>query len=120
MAVTPTTSERPGFTSLTTWALTSANATGVGVQIPGAADRSIQFSGTWGSATAALEGSNDSTTGSDGTWGPLTSASSGAAITATADANIAQVVENPLWVRAKLTTAGTLATVTAYLLSRTT
>src|ERR1043165_4278227 len=115
MTVSFTRSEVPGSCQLHTWALTSANATGETAEIPGAADRSIQFSGTWGGATAALEGSNDGTV-----WCALHDAASGAAITATADASIFAVVENPRYIRAKLTTAGSGATVTAYLLSRTT
>lgn len=105
----------PGGCQLHTWVLLTADPTGDAVELPGAADRSIQFAGTWGGATAALQGSNDGAT-----WGALTNPATGAAITATVDANIAAVVENPRYIRAKLTTVGAGATVTAYLLSRTT
>ena len=45
-----------------TWTLTSADVTGTAISIPGAPDRSVQFTGTWGGATAVLEGSLDGTT----------------------------------------------------------
>lgn len=105
----------PGGCQLHTWVLLSANATGDSVELPGAADRSVQFAGTWGGATAALQGSNDGST-----WGALTNPATGSAITATADNNIAAVVENPRYIRAILTTVGTGASVSAYMLSRTT
>ena len=40
-----------------TWVLTTADHTGATLELPDAADRTIQFSGTWGTATAKIEGS---------------------------------------------------------------
>ena len=46
-----------------TWPLlTAANAAGVAIEMPGSFYRSVQFDGTWDSATAVLQGSNDGTT----------------------------------------------------------
>lgn len=116
MTITPTrTADLPGGTQLHTWVLLTADPNGDKIELPGAADRSIQFAGAWGGATAALQGSNDGTT-----WGPLTNPATGAAITATIDGNITAVTENPRYVRALLTVVGAGASVTAYLLSRTT
>ena len=66
--------------NVVTWTpLTSANNVGAAVEAPGMSDRSVQFSGTWDSATAVLQGSNDGTT-----WFTLTDPQ-GNAISATAD-----------------------------------
>ncbi len=52
-----------------TWGpLTTANADGEPVEMPGSADRSIQFQGTFGAGgTIRIEGSNDGVS-----WHPLT------------------------------------------------
>ena len=100
------------------WVITSTDTAGAGVKIPGAADRTVQFLGTWGGATIQLEGSlketPDETTGTD--WFPLTDPQ-GNAISKSADGGEA-VIENVLWVRPRATTAGSGASVTVYLLSR--
>lgn len=45
-----------------TWALlTSTNAAGTPVEMPGSSDRSVQIDGTFDSATVVLQGSNDGT-----------------------------------------------------------
>lgn len=112
-----TRTEKPGGTQLFTWTLTTADPTGDPVEIPGAADKTVQFVGgaSWGGATAALQGSNDAAT-----YSAVAGAASGSAITATTDANLACAVENPLLIRPKLTTEGTDAVVVCYLLARTT
>ena len=114
MTISFTRSEAPGGCQQHVWALVSADATGDVVEVPGAADKCVQFSGTWGGATAVLQGSND-----NGTWFSLHNASDGSALSFTAD-GLAQVIENPRYIRPKLTVAGAGATVTATLLSRTT
>ena len=96
---------------LVTWDLTTADATGVEVAWSNYADRSVTFTGTWGGATAALEGSNDGST-----WVPITDPQ-GTAITRTSN-GIEAATEITRFVRAKLTTAGVGATVTAILLMR--
>lgn len=96
---------------LVTWDLTTADTTGEAVAWAEWADRSIAFTGTWGGATAALEGSNDGST-----WIALADPQ-GTAISKTANA-IEAVLELTRFVRAKLTTAGAGATVSATLLMR--
>jgi hypothetical protein len=45
-----------------TWTpLTSANAAGTAVQMPGSADRTVQITGTFDSATVVMQGSLDGT-----------------------------------------------------------
>lgn len=47
-------------TYVVTWTMGNAD-TGVAVSLASATDRSVQFTGTFGSATVVLEGSNDGT-----------------------------------------------------------
>lgn len=119
MAVTPTfnnsAGQEDGSIKIVTWALTTADPTGVGVEIPEWADRTIQFTGTWGGATAAFQGSNIDT---DGLYGNLSNAAGAAAITKTADGAPIAVIELPRYVRPKLTTVGAGASVTATLMLR--
>ena len=96
---------------LVTWPLTTADATGDAVAWAEWADRSVTFTGTWGGATAALEGSNDGTN-----WVPLADPQGGA-ISKSANA-IEAVLELTRFVRAKLTTAGSGAVISATLLMR--
>jgi hypothetical protein len=110
----PTTLDINGDRSvmMITYTLTTADHTGDAVAWCDWADRSVTFtSSAWGGATAALEGSNDGTT-----WVPLTDPQ-GTAITRTAN-GIEAAVELTRFVRAKLTTAGTGATVTASIIMR--
>jgi hypothetical protein len=119
MAVTPTFSnavgEEDGAVKLVTWALTTADPIGLGLQIPDWADRTVHFIGTWGGATAAFQGSN---TDVEGAYGNLSNAAGATAITKTADGSPAAVVELPLFVRPKLTTVGAGAAVVCTLLLR--
>jgi hypothetical protein len=96
---------------LATWSLTSADHTGDALSWCDWADRSITFAGTWGGATAGLEGSNDGST-----WIALADPQ-GTAISKTANA-IEAVLELTRFVRARLTTVGAGATVSATLLMR--
>lgn len=51
-----------GVSWIVTWeTLTSANAVGQAFQMPAWSDRSVQFVGTFDSATVVLQGSNDGT-----------------------------------------------------------
>jgi hypothetical protein len=115
-----TRTEQPGGCTLFTWQLTTADNTGEAIQIPGAADKTVQFSGTWDGATAVLEGSNIS--GGAGAYVTLTSAASGSALAGTSDTAgaMACIVENPLYLRPRLSVVGTAATVNVNLLVRTT
>ncbi|MDO8547853.1 MAG: hypothetical protein Q7R68_10920 [Nitrospirales bacterium] len=112
---TNTIGESDGSVILATWTLTTADHTGKGLLIPEWADRTGQFVGTWGGATAAWEGSNDDTV-----YGPMHNAAGAASITATADANGGPfgVIELPLYMRPKLTTVGVGATIVCTLLLR--
>ncbi len=106
--------DKDGRTFLHTWNLTSADPTGDSMSSPGAADRSIQFVATTaGSATVALQGSNDGTN-----WIALTDGQ-GNAISFTAS-GVEMVAENMLHYRAILTTAGSGAVWIAFLFSRST
>ena len=102
-----------------TWVLTTADHTGlaVGPELVQHADLCWSFSGTWGGATAAAQCANTNT---DGLFGAATNASGGSAITATSDATGTpkQQVERPFYLRPKLTTAGTGASVTVVLCAR--
>jgi hypothetical protein len=87
---------------LVTWALADAD-TGTAFPIPYAADLTVQVSGTFGSATAVLEGSNDGTN-----WSTL-NAVVGTNTSFTA-AGMRKTVENPGYIRAK-TTGGTASAI---------
>lgn len=108
-----TRTDTPGNTYLYEWVLTTADATGVAISVPGASDKSIQFDGTWGGATAVMEGSND-----NATFLPLTDPQ-GNAISKTADA-LEAIIENTLWVRPRLSSVGIGATISVRLLVRST
>jgi hypothetical protein len=101
-----------GSLILNTWSLTTADPTGDAVSSAEWADRTWQYSGTWGGATLTLQGSNDKSN-----WFTLDNAAGGTALTATANGGAASV-ELPLWVRPNLTTPGTGATVTVTALFR--
>lgn len=111
--VTPTVTDISGNGKvlMITWALTSVNADGAPAQWAEFADRTVTFTGTWGGATAALEGSNDGTT-----WLPIADGQ-GTAITATAN-KVETAIELTRFVRPNLTTAGSGAAVSATLLMR--
>lgn len=97
-----------------TWVLLTANADGkpLGAEISQHTDLCWTATGTFGGATASLEGSND---GSN--WFPLTNASGGSAATFTA-AGGKQTVEKPIYVRPNLSAVGVGATVTVILFAR--
>lgn len=100
---------------LFSWTLTTADHTGVAARFPQHADLTWHAIGTWGGATAAIQGSNRDT---DAEFGALTNASGGSAITWTADGAPKTSIERPLFVRPKLTTPGTGATVVVTCLAR--
>jgi hypothetical protein len=100
-----------GDYAIITWVLTSANSDGAAVQYPDYADRTVQFTGTFGTATVQLEGSLDGTN-----WTVLTDPQ-GNAITKTAT-SIEAVSEAVPFIRANLSTPGAGATITALLFVR--
>jgi len=110
----PIKTEHSGRTVVHDWSLTTADATGDSVSVPGSSDRTIQFiADTAGSATAILEGSLD-----DSTFFTLTDGQ-GNAISFTASGG-EMVAENVLFVRPRLSTAGSGALWSILLFSRST
>lgn len=102
---------------LFTWVLTTADPTGtpVGPEIAQHTDLAWQATGTWGGATAAVQGSNTNT---DALYAAVTNASGGTAITWTADGAVKQQLEKPAFSRPKLTAVGVGASVTVTLFAR--
>ena len=97
--------------------LTTTNADGQAVEMPGSADRTIQFLGTFGAGgTVILQGSNvlAPAAGTDTDWFTLTDPQ-GTAISKTASAGEA-VLELTRWVRAKVTAGDGTTSITALLL----
>ena len=74
------------------WDAMGDDTTGDNAQVGNYADKTVQFAGTWGGATAVLEGSMDGAT-----WFTLTDYQ-GAAISVTANAMKA-ISENPRFIR---------------------
>ena len=109
----PVEGDQDGSTKKVTWTLTTADHTGTAVKLPEWADRTIQFGGTWGGATAIVEGSQDNVL-----FGGLSNAAGGAAISKTADAGPVSIIELPIYMRPRLSVVGAGATVTATLLLR--
>ena len=87
---------------LVTWALTDAD-TGTAFPISYAAEITVQVSGTFGSATAVLQGSNDGTN-----WATLNAWIG--TNTSFTTAGIRKATENPGYIRA-VTTGGTASTI---------
>lgn len=101
---------------LYTWTLTSTNTDGAPICVPEWADKTWHNYGTWGGATLTLQGSNEQTFAGAIPM-TLSNAASGSAGTFTANGGMCSL-ENTLWVRPNLTTAGSGATVTASVLVR--
>lgn len=92
------------------WTLTTADHTGSGFPaIEWSDQKSFQFTGTWGGATAIVEGSNDGGT----TWAGLRD-QAGTAISFTAN-GLKMVAETVEQIRPRLSVVGTGATVVATL-----
>ena len=110
-AVSTTNINGDGSIVMAVWNLTTADPTGDALSWADWADRSVTFTGTWGGATAALEGSNDGST-----WIPLADPQ-GTAITRTSN-GIEAVLELTRYVRARLSTVGAGATIAATIMMR--
>jgi hypothetical protein len=93
--------------------LTSANADGSAVEMPGAADRSVQLQGTFGPATVTLQGCNEATPVN---WHALTDPQ-GNDIAKTAS-DLEAVSEVTRWVRPLATAGDGTTSVTVTLLMR--
>jgi hypothetical protein len=104
-----------GSIVLYTWNLTTANVDGVPVAVPEWADCTVQaVASNWGGATLTWQGAN---VNADANFDSLSNAADGAAAQWTAD-GVKTIIENPLFMRPKLTTAGTGAIVSVTLLKR--
>lgn len=79
-------------TWIASWLAIGNADTGTGIELTGMADRSIQVSGTWASATVVVQGSNDNVT-----WVTLVDPQ-GNAISKTADF-IEQILEYTRYIR---------------------
>lgn len=73
------------------------NEVGAGIDWSEFQDRSVQISGTFGTATVLVEGSNDNIN-----WFTLSNAAGGTALSFTA-AGLRQVLEASLWMRVRVT-----------------
>lgn len=97
--------------------LTTTDADGRALEMPGSADRTIHFLGTFGAGgTVILQGSNvlAPVAGTDADWFPLTDPQ-GNAISKTAAAGEA-VLELTRWIRPKVTAGDGTTAITARLL----
>ena len=97
--------ERDGSVKEWLWTLLSANTDGVGVEVPEYGDITWTADGTFGGATVAIEGSGDNVN-----FYPIKNVAGAAAITFTAG-GMAAGIENPRYVRARLSVAGAGATI---------
>jgi hypothetical protein len=80
---------------LYTWTL-GDDDDGEPVSVPVAADRSVQVTGTFDSATITMQGSNLE---SNGTWATLTQAADFSTAVSFTSAGLLQIGENTLWIR---------------------
>lgn len=102
-----------GSIEVWTWTLTSADPTGTPVPWPEYADRTVTMSGTWGTATGALQFSNDNST-----YFSCSNAAGAAAVSGRVADFGAAIIENGLYFRPNLTTPGAGATLTVTLTMR--
>ena len=106
--------EHYGATVRHIWTLTTADPTGEAITYPGASDRVVQIvASNFGSATVVLEGSLDGEN-----WFTLTDPQ-GNVISFTADGG-ELVIENTLFLRPRLSVAGSGADIDVKLFSRST
>lgn len=110
--ITPVATVKDGRTHNLLWETMGIADTGASFEIPGAADKTVTVTGTFGSATVTLEGSND-----DAIWFPLTDLQ-GADIALTV-AGMKLIVENPRFIR-PITSGGTGTDVDVIVLARST
>lgn len=110
----PSSASGDGSVIIVQWALTTANSDGAPFRFPEWADITWHFFGTWGGATAKVQGSAD---GSTFYATGLSNAAGGSEGTASAD-KIYTTIERPLYMRPNLTTVGAGATVTVTAVAR--
>ncbi len=98
--VTVSIKPKAGGVRLATWTALGNADTGSAIQIPDYPDKTVEILGTWGSATAVVEGSSDGTT-----YTTLKDIGS-TALSFTADSGPKVILENPLFIRVS-TSGGT-------------
>jgi len=113
--ITRVVGEEAGDLFLATWVLTTADTTGLAIEMPAWPDRTISMKGTIGAAVMSWEGSN---TNVDADFATLSNAAGGTALTMAAVPQCKAVIENPRFQRPKLTTPGAGATLTVTVLCR--
>jgi hypothetical protein len=97
--------------------LNTTNPTGVGIKNPFEGDKTVQCIGNFaGSASIAIQGSNDSTTGSDGTWFSLEGP--GDSVLAFTAAGGDVIKENPIWIRPLLSSGNGSTDIDVYVNTR--
>ena len=104
-----------GRTHRYTWANIGQGDTPSSMSIPGAADKSIQFTGTFSGATVTVQGSNEA---SPSNWAILTDAQ-GNSLSFT-DVGLESVTEMTTHIRLSVTGGDVSTDVTAILLARST
>lgn len=110
------TDDLPGGCAEFVWDLTTADHTGAAMERPGASDKCGQFVGAnWGGATAGWEGSNDGVV-----FAPITETDLTATASTSDATGLQTLLDNPRFIRPRLTTAGTGAVVKARLFCRST
>ena|ERR1700693_1299568 len=90
----------PSSCVLVEWLAMGNTDIGIGVISSDLSDKTVQMDGSFSSATATLEGSNDSTDGTDGTWFVIRDATS--TPLQLTSGNVFEILENPLWIRPRI------------------
>lgn len=115
MAVVPYTQTRDATfgndVQVITWTPLAKGDTGTPFKNPGWADRSVQITGSFDTATITIEGSNDGTTYFTLTDPQTTSISK-------TSAALEQVIENTLWIRPNVAGSGGTTALTVVLVAR--
>lgn len=108
------TADLPGRTVMHTWSLLTADPNGEAMETPGNSDRTVTVTNAnWGGATVIIEGSNNGVT-----YLPLTD-NGNTAISWTAD-GIEVILQNPRYIRPRVSVVGTASVPIVQILSRST
>lgn len=108
--------EGPGRTYRYTWDSMAGGDSGEPVSIPGASDKTVQISGTFGTSTVSIQGSLYAA--DSGVYANLTDPQ-GNALTAIAAAALESITENTTWIK-PVVAAGSGTPITVVLLARST
>lgn len=94
VAISPDIKPKAGGTRLITWETLTESDTAAAAEVPDYPDKTVTVTGTFGSATVVIQGSNDGTN-----WYTL-SEIDGTALSFTVASETKTILENPLFVRA--------------------